>query len=82
MACGASGDYAQAEAVLADYRKASKRRYGIRHFEELAWELVVANQPATSALASELLQHETLDYEKVHKIVVPFLRPAISARAA
>jgi hypothetical protein len=45
FSCGASEDYAQAEAILADYKKASKRRYGIRHFEDRAWELVAANQP-------------------------------------
>lgn len=73
FSCGASEDYAQAEAVLADYKKASKRRYGIRHFEDRAWELVVANQPAISALASKLLRHETLEYKEAHKIVVPFL---------
>jgi hypothetical protein len=75
FSCGASEDYAQAESVLADYKKASKRRYGIRHFEDRAWELVVANQPAISGLASKLLQHKTLEYEEAHKIAAPLLGP-------
>jgi hypothetical protein len=73
FSCGGSGDYDQAEAVLADYKKASKRRYGIRHFEDRAWELVVGNQSAIDALASQLVQHESLDYEDAHKIAAPLL---------
>jgi hypothetical protein len=73
LSCGASEDYAQAEAVLPDYKKASKRRYGIRRFEDRAWELVVANQSAINALASELFQHETLEYEEAYKIAAPLL---------
>jgi hypothetical protein len=73
LSCGASEDYRQAEAVLADYKEASKRRYGIRHFEERAWDLVGANQPAISALASKLLQYETLEYKEAHGIVVPYV---------
>jgi hypothetical protein len=75
FSCGASNDYTQAEAVLADYKVASKQRYGLRHFEERAWELVETNQPAISALASELLQHEMLEYEEAHKIAAPLLAP-------
>jgi hypothetical protein len=79
FSCGASQDYRQAEAVLANYKRASKRRYGIRHFEDRAWELVVANQPTISALTSKLLQHETLEYEEVQKIVTPLLGPTSRA---
>jgi len=82
LSCGASGDYTHAETVHADYKNASKRRYGIRHFEDRAWELVAANQPAISALASKLLQHETLEYEEAQKIVTPLLGPTSRARSS
>ena len=82
FSCGASEDYAQGEAVLADYKQASKRRYGIRHFEDRAWELVVANQPTICALASKLLQHETLECKEAHKIAAPLLGPVTRVRSA
>jgi hypothetical protein len=81
LSCGAIGDYNDAEAVLADYKEASKRRYGIRHFEDLAWDLVVANQPAISALASELFQRETLEYNDAYKIAAKLLVPVMPVRS-
>jgi hypothetical protein len=81
LSCGARKDYATAEAVLADYKKVSRRRYGLLHFEELAWDLVIANQPAISALSSKLLKHETLDYKEAHRIAAPLLNPAMPVLA-
>jgi hypothetical protein len=74
FSCGAKEDYRRAEEVLEDYKQASKRRYGLRHFEDRAWDLAVLQQPAIDALASSLSSHLSVDYEQAHEIVVPLLR--------
>jgi hypothetical protein len=71
---GAEEDYRQAEAVLADYKQASKRRYGLRHFEELAWDLALKQQSAIAALASSLLSQLSLEYDQAHGIVSALLK--------
>jgi hypothetical protein len=73
--CGAKEDYRQAQAVLEDYKQASKRRYGLRHFEDRAWDLVVLQQPAINALASSLSSQLSVDYDEAQEIVVPLLKP-------
>lgn len=75
FSCGAENDYAQAETVLADYKQASKRRYGLRHFEERAWNLVLLQQPSINALATTLADRLSVDYDQAEKIVRPLLKP-------
>ncbi|WP_128961690.1 hypothetical protein [Bradyrhizobium guangzhouense] len=75
LGCGASEDYRQAEAVLSDYKHASKRRRGLHHFEELAWDLALQQQPAIIALASSLSNQLSLEYEQAEEIVRPLLKP-------
>jgi hypothetical protein len=72
---GAEEDYRQAEAVLADYKQASKRRYGLRHFEDLAWDLALKQQSAIAALASSLFSQLSLEYDQAHEIVSALLKP-------
>jgi hypothetical protein len=71
--CGAEVDYRDAEAVVDHYRKASKRRLGIPHFEDRTRDLVMKTWPAIDALASSLLVKETLDHDDAYAIVAPFL---------
>ena len=72
---GAAEDYRQAEAVLADYKEASKRRYGLRHFEELAWDLALKQRSAIGALASSLQNQLSLEYDQAHETVSALLKP-------
>lgn len=75
FACGAEADYDQAEAVVKDYKQASKQRYGLRHFEERAWDLALKQQPAITALASSLVNQLSLEYDQAYAIVSPLLKP-------
>jgi hypothetical protein len=74
LACGAKEDYSRAEAVLVDYKQASKRRYGLLHFEERAWDLALQQQLAIDALASTLSSQLSVEYDQAQEIVIPLLR--------
>lgn len=76
LGCGGKEDYRAAEAVLPDYRKASKRRHGIRYFEDLARDLVLKQSHVIVALAKALLVNEVLDYDEAYAIVAPLLEPS------
>lgn len=71
--CGSKDDYADAEAILPDYRKASKRRHGLRHFEDRTRELVLESWPTISTLAKHLVKKEALDHAEAYAIVAPLL---------
>jgi hypothetical protein len=71
--CGSDVDYRDAEAVLDDYKKLSKRGHGIRHFENRTRDLVLKSWPAIDALAKNFLVKETLDHADAYAVVEPFL---------
>ena len=73
LACGSSDDYGNAEAVLLDYKKASKRRRSIPYFEDRTRDLVLKSWSAIDALAKTLLVEETLNHDDAYAIVEPFL---------
>ena len=73
FSCGSDVDYRDAETVLDDYKKLSKRRHGIRHFENRTRDLVLKSWPAIDALAKTLLVKETLNHDGAYAVVEPFL---------
>jgi len=72
---GTDDDYKRAESVLADYKKATRRAYGLRRFEDRTRDLVLGAWPAIEALAVALLNSKSgaLEYDEAVSVVLPLL---------
>jgi hypothetical protein len=71
---GTQEDYKRAESVLADYRKATRRTYGLRRFEDRTREFVLNAWPAIQAMALTLLKSNVLEYDAAASVILPLLR--------
>jgi threonine/homoserine efflux transporter RhtA len=78
--CGAKADLERAETVLAHYRAATKRQYGLTRFGHRTRELVLSAWPAIEALAHALLKFEVIKYDQAAAIALPLLAvsPAVA----
>lgn len=66
---GGSVDFKNAEAVLDDYRAATKRKYGLTRFVYRTRKIVVSAWVAIEALASALLESDVLTYDQAYPII-------------
>lgn len=67
--CGTEGDLEDADAVLADLRQLTGRRYGLQRFVLQARALLIEQWPAVAALAAELIRDRHIDGDEIDAIV-------------
>ena len=66
---GGGSDVKMAEAVLNDYRAATKRKYELTRFVYRTRNILLSAWTAIEALAFALLESEVLTYEQAYPII-------------
>ena len=67
--CGADGDLEDAEAVCADLRALTGRRFGLERLVQRALKLLLANWPAVETIAAALIRDHHIDGAAIERIV-------------
>jgi hypothetical protein len=69
MNCGTEGDLDDAEVVLADLNRLTRRRYGLQRFTIRALKLLLANWDAVEVIAATLIRDQHVDGAEIERAV-------------